>query len=29
MSQYKTKRLTKDDKKSNNSYQNNLSPAGK
>ena len=27
MSQYKTKRLTKDDKKSTNSYQNSLSPA--
>lgn len=26
MSQYKTKRLTKDDKKTNNSYQNKLSP---
>ena len=26
MSQYKTKRLTKDTKKTNNSYQNNLSP---
>jgi len=27
MSQYKTKRLTKDAKKTNNSYQNSLSPA--
>ena len=27
MSQYKTKRLTKDNKKTNNSYQNTLSPA--
>ena len=26
MSQYKTKRLSKDEGKSNNSYQNNLSP---